>query len=498
MDQKPETDVISPWHAGERILQRNAGVEERMEGVGRRVLRDHLTAQHQEFYPLLAFVVLGSVDTEGRPWATLRCNRPGFLHALDEHRLRIDIKRDRSDPAEQGMKDGDAIAALGIDLATRRRNRLNGIVSRSADTYFDIAVGQSYGNCPQYIQLRQFSFIRDPSQPSEFSAETSCELDSYARDVVANADTFFVASYTDREDGRRQVDVSHRGGKPGFVRVDENGSMTIPDFAGNLFFNTLGNILTNGKAGLTFPDFETGNLLQMTGDAEVVLESPEIGAFQGAERIWRFYPKVITSRRDALPLRSRFIEGGWSPNTLMTGSWSQAEGRLRAAGLVNTWRPFVVTKIADESESVRSFHLRPEDGAGTIAHLAGQHINVRVSNGPGDLPSIRTYTISSAPSDGLYRISVKRAGRVSRSLHDRLKVGDVLEIQGPYGDFLIDAAQTRPAVLLAGGIGITPLISMLRNVVYEACASVMCELFGYSMPSAPMLNGPLRARYVRL
>lgn len=467
MDRKDISASIAPWHDGELRLQRAAGVEEKMDSVGRRVLRDHLIAQHQEFYPLLAFIALGSVDANGRPWATLRCNRPGFLQARDSHHLHVDIARDPGDPAEQGLDDGDAVAILGIDLATRRRNRLNGFVRRSDDTAFDIAVGQAYGNCPQYIQLRQFAFVRDPSRRDASIAEVSESIDARARAIVAEADTFFVATYTDREDGQRQVDASHRGGKPGFVRVDDSGTLTIPDFAGNLFFNTLGNILLNGKAGLCFPNFVTGDLLQMSGEAEVVLDAPEIAAFQGAERLWRFQPRTVIFRAGALPLRWRFLEDGWSPNTLMTGSWEEAEGRLRASALRDAWRAFRIRAVKDENPFLRSFQLEPTDGAGTLPHQAGQHINVRVSLGNGAPPSVRTYTISSAPSDRLYRMSVKREGTVSRALHDTFKAGDLLEVQGPYGDFCIDPSEERPAVLLGGGVGITPLIAMVRHVAYE-------------------------------
>ena len=105
--------------------------------------------------------------------------------------------------------------------------------------------------------------------------------------MIVGADTFFVASYADNENGARRVDVSHRGGRPGFVHVAEDGVLTIPDYAGNLFFNTLGNLLLNPRGGLVFAGFDTGDLLQLSGDTEIILNSPEIKKFEGAERLWR-------------------------------------------------------------------------------------------------------------------------------------------------------------------------------------------------------------------
>lgn len=316
------TDQASPWHAGERVLQDRAGVAERMEELGRRVLRDHLIDQHRAFYPQLPFIVLGTVDDQGDAWATIRAANPGFLQSPDPHTLNVRLSREHGDPADAGMNDGAAIGMLGIELHTRRRNRLNGTIHRSAPLGFDVEVGQSYGNCPKYIQLRDYRFVRDPSQSSAVEPIVLNALDANARRMIAAADTFFVATYAAFENGERQADVSHRGGKPGFVRVDSDGVLTIPDFAGNLFFNTLGNILANGKAGLVFADFETGELLQLSGDAEIVLASPELDAFEGAERLWRFTPRRIIRRPDALPLRWTFQEDGLSPSLRMTGSWA--------------------------------------------------------------------------------------------------------------------------------------------------------------------------------
>lgn len=458
--------TLPVWHEGEISLQEKAGVAERMASVGPRVVRDFMPDQHRAFYAQLPFIVLGSVDARGDAWATLIEGRPGFLSSPSPTILAIAAQADAGDPAREGMADGQPIGLLGIEMHTRRRNRMNGIVTASQGTTL-VAVDQSFGNCPRYIQLRDFDFARDPDEPFSGAVEELDAVDDGCRSMIGAADAFFVASYADRGDDRRQVDVSHRGGKAGFVRVALDGTLTIPDFDGNLFFNTLGNILLNGKAGLLFVDYATGDVLQMTGDADVILDSPEIAAFQGAERLWTFRARRIVRRRSALALRWAFRQGGWSENSLMTGDWAQAADRMRAADLATRWRPLTVTKIVDESASIRSFHLQPADGVGLLQHSAGQHLPIRLAVPGVERPVIRTYTLSVAPSDGAYRISVKREGLVSQHLHDSIRVGDTIEARAPAGDFTIDAGAARPAVLLAGGVGITPLLAMLRHVVYE-------------------------------
>lgn len=458
-----ESSPSSPWHAGELQLQRHAGVVEQMDPVGRRVLRSFLLDQHREFYPLLPFIVIGSVDRDSMPWATIRSGRPDFLHSPDPLTLDINAASDPDDPAEAGIIDGASIGLVGVDLVTRRRNRLNGTVIRSGNDRFSVSVGQSFGNCPRYIQNRQFSFVRDPALPRRCEVLVSNGLDAHARGLIAAADTLFVASYVERDGEGRQVDVSHRGGRPGFVRVDADGGLTIPDFNGNQFFNTLGNFIINPRAGLLFVDHETGDMLQITGRVDVILESPEIAAFEGAERLWRVMPEKVVLRKDALPLRWSFLEGGMSANSLMTGGWSEAASRLKIAAQPKTWRRFRVQQAVQESSTIRSLYLAPVDGEALIPHLAGQHLPIRIRQG-NDLLR-RSYTISSSPSDGFYRLSVKREGRASALLH-AMPEGDEIEALAPAGAFTIDAMErNRPAVLLAAGIGITPLLSMLCHVI---------------------------------
>ncbi|GJG97285.1 pyridoxamine 5'-phosphate oxidase family protein [Cupriavidus pauculus] len=316
-----ETLPGTPWHTGERVLQASIGVDERLAEVGSRVVRDYMPDQHRDFFAMLPSVVIGTVAPDGRPWATVRAGHPGFMHSPEPHQLDVTLVREASDPADAGMEDGNAIGLLGIQPATRRRNRMNGTIHRDGSPTFQVAVGQSFGNCPQYIQKREPVMMRDPAEPGSVPPVLLDGLDDRARKLIGRADSFFVATYVDLPGGQRQVDVSHRGGRPGFVRVDADGGLTIPDFQGNMFFNTLGNMLVNPVAGLVFVSYATGDLLQLSGRTEVLINSPDIARFEGALRLWRFMPEVIVRRDFALPLRWDIDPDGASPQALATGTW---------------------------------------------------------------------------------------------------------------------------------------------------------------------------------
>ena len=294
--------MTAPWHEGEVALQRSVGLDEPLAEIGPKVVRDHLTEQHRAFFPLLPYAVLGTVDPSGDVWATVRAGRPGFLSSPDPQRLDLAIRPQPWDPAEAGIQDGLPVALLGIDLSTRRRNRLNGPVLKRTARGFSIGVEQSFGNCPKYITLRSSP---EPAEEGVAPPQKLEGLDEAARRLIGEAKTFFVASYAMGSSGQRQVDVSHRGGEPGFVRFAADGRLTIPDYSGNRFFNTLGNLLANPRAGLVFIDFATGDLLQMSGDAAVEIDSPDIASLPGAERLWRFRPRRIVRHPGGLALRWR-------------------------------------------------------------------------------------------------------------------------------------------------------------------------------------------------
>jgi uncharacterized protein len=310
----------SPFHEAELRLQERAGRREALAAFSHRGIRGELIEQHREFFPQLPFLLVGSVDADGQPWASMLWGQPGFAHSPDPFHLRIDAKPAEGDPLAANIVDGAAIGLLGIQPSTRRRNRMNGRVEAAGAHGFSVRVVQSYGNCPKYIQARDFAYA---PQAWPASPQTSEVLSDADRALIAQADTFFVASSNPHaDDGPASgVDVSHRGGKPGFVRVDEDGVLTVPDFIGNNFFNTLGNLTVEPRAGLLFVDFERGDLLMLAVRAEVVLEGSELDAFEGALRLVRYRVERVLRLDRALPWRSTHAPEQ-ARELAATGSWN--------------------------------------------------------------------------------------------------------------------------------------------------------------------------------
>jgi len=291
------------FHAGERALQARAGVADQLDALGPRVLRSFMPDQHREFFGLLPWVLVGSLDRQGQPWASALAGAPGFMEAATAHALTIRALPHPLDPLAANLREGAPVGLLGLQPHTRRRNRLNGVVAMH-DGGWQVRVGQSFGNCPKYIQAREPLAWPDPPPPSLVHDGTA--LDAASRELIARADTFFIATaHPDAllsGDPAHGVDVSHRGGPPGFVQL-QGDTLTVPDFVGNAFFNTLGNLVANPLAGLLFMDFERGDLLWVAATAELHWDGPLLAAFPGAQRVLRFQVRQVRRVAAALPLR---------------------------------------------------------------------------------------------------------------------------------------------------------------------------------------------------
>ncbi|HEY9381342.1 MAG TPA: pyridoxamine 5'-phosphate oxidase family protein [Burkholderiales bacterium] len=283
--------------------------------------------QHRQFFNELPFLLIGSTDADGQPWATMRLGRPGFLTTPDSRTLHIAGASLPGNPLQERLNTGAFIGALGIQLTTRRRNRVNGVITIADHEGLTVAVSQSFGNCPKYIQRREPCLIENNHHVTTDAAVTDvAQLGASDQTLIRRADTCFIASANLDPDASmaRGVDVSHKGGRPGFLRVDDDHTLTMPDFMGNSYFNTIGNLMHDPRAGLLFIDFELGDLLYLAADAEIIWGGPEVNAFTGAERLGRFHIRKVRRTVNVLPIR-------WSPaqyaaELTRTGTWQEPTG----------------------------------------------------------------------------------------------------------------------------------------------------------------------------
>lgn len=455
----------SPFHRGEIEIQERVGVREKIEAQGRRAVRRYLTSEHRAFFLQLPYVFMASVDAQGRPWASMLVGDPGFVNATDNVTVTVRARPLYADPLNQALAQGAEIAVLGVQFHTRRRNRMIGTVGSLTPDGFTIDIRQTLGICPQYIQDREIIFDRDPLAPEPRPVHRSDRLDAAAKAIIAKADTYLVASVAPREgDGvATGADVSHRGGRPGFVRVDDDSTLTAPEFVGNFIFNTLGNWQIDNHAGLMFIDFDSGDMVYIAARAEVIWDGPEVHAFTGAQRLIRYHINELIRVEASLP--GRFTAPVYSPLLERTGHWDEVAKALDAERLRTVWRPFKVVEIVDESAVIRSFILAPADDGGLANYQAGQYLPIRLQPGGWVEPTTRTYTLSDAPNGRTYRISVKREGKGGCSdwLHDHFGVGDTIETLAPRGAFVFDEAAGRAVALISAGVGITPMIAMLNS-----------------------------------
>lgn len=434
----------SPFHIGEKQVQTRVGVREAVEPWARQVVRPFMPDQHREFYTQLPFVVAAARDQTDRPWVTLLVGQPGFVQSPDDHSLLFDTQALRGDALEASLVAGSEIGLLGIELATRRRNRVNGTITETGATGLRFDVVQAFGNCPQYITEREWRQV--DVDPTRSSASRHDRLDAEMQTWVRSADTLFIASGYSGEGGNSEVfgmDASHRGGAPGFVKVLSDTRLVFPDYAGNNHFNTIGNLVMDPRVGLLFVDFERGGLLQITGKATIDWDSDELEAHPGAQRLVMIDVESIVQLSAVLPLR-----------------FSEPAGAIRSLRVARKTR---------ESKDVTSFEFHACDGGQLPDFEAGQYLPIELTIDGQNSPVKRTYSLSNGPGLNHFRISVKREshGVVSQFLHDVVTEGDIIRAKSPAGEFVLTHSG-RPTVLISAGIGVTPMMSMLHQLSAEA------------------------------
>lgn len=299
------------FHAGERLVQERTG-ERGTALINSRGISPAIPTAARNFVGQQRWCIVGAADAAGALWACLLSGELGFVQASDELRS---LQVTSSDP--QGvlarmapiadLQPGQSIAVLLIELQTRRRLRINGHVAQASAQALEVAVGQAFPVCPRYIQKRELLPL-EAAPAADNSAGTDAtsgtRLDEATSAWIAGADTLFIASLGPSGD----ADVSHRGGRPGFVQ-QQGQVLRIPDFNGNSMFNTLGNLELESRCGLVFPDFEGARQLQLTGHARAHFGvEADIDQTGGTGRWIEFRVDSWRSTPLNLPQRWRLLE----------------------------------------------------------------------------------------------------------------------------------------------------------------------------------------------
>lgn len=270
-------------------------------------LHDEVPDAAGDFLARQPLVIVGYADRAGAVWASLLAGEPGFARAVDSHVVALDAEPGVGDPLHEVWISGTPVGLLAIEFLTRRRMRVNGRLAGTERGAMTVAVRQIYANCPKYIQAREWGPAPDFERPG--LPTRADRLSAKQQDWIGRSDTFFIAT-AHPEAG---ADASHRGGDPGFVRVEDGAILTFPDYAGNNMFNTLGNLSVNPRSGLLFVDFATGSTLQVTGEAGVDWSPDRAAALAGAQRIVEFRVTQVIETTNAIALRGRFREA-WPLN----------------------------------------------------------------------------------------------------------------------------------------------------------------------------------------
>lgn len=275
------------YHNGERKIQQMVGEELQANSNGR-VITDTILKGAINFIEKQPMAIVSSVSRSHEVWTSLLVGDFGFTAVLDQNAIELDrdkIFSDDEDVFFQNLSVGAFIGVLFIELQTRRRFRLNGLVIGLGRKII-IKVVESYPNCPKYIQQRIISSSENYHPVKSEKTFGKVLIDEISIWIL-ESDTFFVGS----QGPSGSMDASHRGGNPGFIEILGERTLKIPDYSGNSMYNTLGNMIENPSSGLLFVDFEKRRTLQLTGKSTLLFnqsDPDDLLKTGGTGRFWLF------------------------------------------------------------------------------------------------------------------------------------------------------------------------------------------------------------------
>eukprot|EP00438_Fugacium_kawagutii_P025222 Skav235375 [mRNA] locus=scaffold6992:46428:48257:- [translate_table: standard] len=473
---------VQPWHEGERILQKKQGTVHTSDQMGPIIYHKSIPVSYRDMVGPQPQFMASFFDPEtANIWASMIFAEPGFADCDTSNGTHLDIQAsvDPRDGAAKMVKPGMLVGAVSIDFMTRRRNRFNGVIEKvMPNGHFSIKISQAFGNCPKYITRRK---VRRMGRNLEFSGSSMKESSSVGFQeaaIISKADMMYFGTGT----AEHGADMNIRGGTPGFVRVLNNGSSICwPDYMGNGFYMSLGNVQLQKRGALVFVDYdETGHGVQVVGEMTTVERSEVEKASDEA------LAKVLQEEPQALRLvvmkvqQVRFIEQ-YSPhlyervelspyNPKRSGSGPEFQAKLQ-------W-------VRQESTDVKTFEFQlvPLPRPGYLQLKPGQHVRLGLPGlgSDGTMPE-RTWTVTSSPQwfadHGRFQISVKLkdGGLASTFLHQLKDDKAELHFLGFAGDFgpQLDpqtadlrskASMPSDVIFLTAGIGSTPAVAAIQAI----------------------------------
>ncbi|KAJ9476598.1 Oxidoreductase FAD-binding protein [Pseudozyma hubeiensis] len=584
------------WHAGELYIQSALGHASAVSSA-HSVFQPRLTAQHQQFHTSLNILSVCTLDREGRPWGsflTAADGGSGFIRSPSFNSLVVGGMRLHEDhPVETALKEGakfgmtrlvkggeedggpalTLIAGVGVMFENRRRNKFSGFVNERnvgsrEDRTVQVEVMESLGNCPKYINTRML--VPHPQhrpvmlhkslhlKPGELLPKDTLEH-------IAQADTIFLATrYTSPTQTifKSHLGINLRGGKPGFLRTTtvadgetKRQVVYLPDYSGNRFMSSLGNIHSDGVAGITIPLMKQGlpiDVVYLTGEAKVLMGEESTRIFPGVGTCVKLELTGFMHVKDAMALKmaesfdpSSGVEDfksaekedgvGWSPyNPPVRRLRSELSSTTTESQAIETKNEATITAFEPHNPDLVTLTFRLST---PIKYSAGQHIILDCARlldsevkeykhmsvkygGEQELNDggVRTWTISSAPQkqeEEEVKVTMRRVegGLITPKLFEAAKEEGrrekvVLPVLGVGGDFVLPRDEGKKMLWVASGVGVTPFLAFLRSLapskreemditlvlaVRRAEAAVMLDLVRSAAASAgfPVVIGKL-------
>ncbi|KAI4638626.1 hypothetical protein J4E93_009927 [Alternaria ventricosa] len=504
-----------PWNEGEEKMHRLLRIPPQ-DNPTSAMLTPQAAFMFQRA-PLLAF---GTLDTQDRPWTTLWGGEPGFSEPLgggfNGTRTLVDGKHDPvvqalvggsekggESKTTQAKDGGKLVAGLAIDLMTRKRVKTAGrmVAGTIKDVEVEIEgeenrkqtqlqlvtkIEQSLGNCPKYLNQYEIRpALLDPELVSQGSS-----LSEEGTALISKSDMFFLSTSTEDD-----MDVNHRGGPPGFVRIVSPTTLAYPEYSGNRLYQSLGNLMLNPKIGLTFPDYETGDVLYITGATEILAGTDASALLPGSNLAVRIEIEECRYVKTGLPFRgTKKTPSPYNPLVRTLATEGNIRGALSSSNSPSTRQTALLTKKEILTPTIARFTFSVDGG---LTYRAGQWIALDFSQeldvgyehmrdeDPGSLNDdfVRTFTISSAlardggdgDGDGEgdkekekeFEITIRKVGAVTGFLFQQNeRAGLEVGVLGVGGEFKVESARDGEGknVFVAGGVGVTPLFGQIGGL----------------------------------